>query len=226
MRISEVFGPTLQGEGVSAGRPAAFLRLGGCNLQCSWCDTPYTWDASRFDLRSEITEATTDELARRILAMRVDRLIITGGEPLLQERQLATLVDEISYAVPHIEIETNGTRRVTEAKLADGVERFTVSPKLAHAGQGERAYQSDTLREFQRSGKAVYKFVVNVPDDLTEVDKIVAECGLTDVWLMPQGTTTEAVTQNLGWLCDAAVERRWSVSTRLHILAWGDVRGR
>jgi 7-carboxy-7-deazaguanine synthase len=52
--VSEVFGPTIQGEGPHAGQRAAFVRLGGCNLTCTWCDTAYTWDARRYDLRAEL----------------------------------------------------------------------------------------------------------------------------------------------------------------------------
>ena len=52
--VAEIFGPTWQGEGPSAGQVAAFVRLGLCNLTCAWCDTAYTWDRSRFDLRAEL----------------------------------------------------------------------------------------------------------------------------------------------------------------------------
>lgn len=224
MKVSEVFGPTLQGEGPNAGRPAAFLRLGGCNLQCSWCDTPYTWDASRFDLREQITERSTDDLAAQILAMGVDRLVVTGGEPLLQQRWLVELLEEIAHAVPHVEVETNGTR-IPDTEVVAAVGQFNVSPKLAHAGQGDKAIIPGALRALQRTGKAAFKFVVATPGDLDEVDRVVASCGLSNVWLMPEGTDTSIV-DKIGWICDAAIERRWSVTIRLHVLAWGNERGR
>jgi organic radical activating enzyme len=225
VNVSEVFGPTLQGEGPSAGQPAAFLRLGGCNLACSWCDTPYTWDASRFDLREEITSTDDNTIAAQLLAMSVDRLVITGGEPLLQQRRLVQFLPEIAYAFPHVEIETNGTQ-APDTDLLPLVEQFNVSPKLAHAGNGDKAIVPAVLRAFERTGKAVFKFVVATPADLCEVDQIVAESGLTDVWLMPEGTKPEVLADRLGWVCDAALKRGWSASSRLHILAWNDERGR
>ena len=63
--VSEVFGPTIQGEGPHAGRRVYFVRLGGCNLSCSWCDSAYTWDGETYDLREELTPSTAlDVLAR------------------------------------------------------------------------------------------------------------------------------------------------------------------
>lgn len=226
MIVSELFGPTLQGEGPNAGRRAMFLRLGGCNLSCSWCDTAYTWDGSRFDLRAELSSVDTEVLTAQIVAARCDRLVITGGEPLLQEKHLLWLLDEIGFAVPHVEVETNGTLMPTPPFL-EAVERLNVSPKLAHSGNDPaRAINVPRLRDLERTGQATYKFVVSSPADLEEVDRLVAAARLSDVWLMPEGTTAAGITERLGWICDAALERGYSVSSRLHVLAWGDVRGR
>ncbi len=62
--ISEVFGPTLQGEGPSAGQAAAFVRLGACNLSCAWCDTAYTWNRDKFDLSRELSVMRTEDVAQ------------------------------------------------------------------------------------------------------------------------------------------------------------------
>lgn len=226
MKVSEIFGPTLQGEGPTAGQRAVFLRLGGCNLTCSWCDTAYTWDASRFNLRDEITDLPIEDVVRQLLSSRSERIVVTGGEPLLQERAVVQVLQEVRFAVPHVEIETNGTRAPSEDLVAL-VDQFNVSPKLAHSGSDPaKAVNLLKLRDFERTGKAVFKFVVRDPADLDEVDQIVLGAHLSNVWLMPEGTTAEAVTDRLRWMCDAAIQRGWNVTSRLHILAWDDRRGR
>ena len=90
--VSEVFGPTFQGEGPSTGHRAAFVRLGRCNLTCTWCDTPYTWDWERFDPSVELSRRTVAALLAEIEAMAPEIVVVTGGEPLLQQRRLVPLV--------------------------------------------------------------------------------------------------------------------------------------
>lgn len=203
-----------------------FLRLGLCNLTCTWCDTAYTWDDTRFDLDKEIREVTDRELIAQLLISGVDRLVVTGGEPMLQQRKLIGMLQEIKYAIPNIEVETNGTVPV-DPHFAEVVSQFNVSPKLAHSGNAvDKAIKPQTLRDLERTGKAFFKFVVGQPSDLAEVDLIVGANRLTNIWLMPEGTTPEAITDRMRWICDAAIERGWSVSSRLHIMAWNDERGR
>src|SRR2546428_209032 len=84
--VSEVFGATVQGEGPSIGRLGGFVRLGRCNQACTWCDTPYTWDWARYDPKVELTEQSVDEVLAKLDGMGVGMIVITGGEPLLQQR--------------------------------------------------------------------------------------------------------------------------------------------
>src|SRR3954451_18718764 len=92
--VSEVFGPTFQGEGRSLGRRCGFVRLGRCNLACTWCDTKYTWDWSQYDPSVELRRRTVDEVVADLAAMDVPMVVITGGEPLLQQRAMAALVQQ------------------------------------------------------------------------------------------------------------------------------------
>lgn len=100
MRITEIF-RSIQGEGRSQGFPCNFLRLAGCNLRCTWCDTP----ASR---ESGIAK-TEDEIADAITRLPGRRLCITGGEPLLQRDDLVPLLRRMHKLGYRTEIETNGT---------------------------------------------------------------------------------------------------------------------
>ena len=227
--VSEVFGPTVQGEGPTIGRRAAFVRLGRCNLDCSWCDTPYTWDWERYDPQAELHERPVAQVLAEVEAMGVDRVVVTGGEPLLQQRRLLPFLVAASERGWTVEVETNGTL-APNTDTTRLVGRFNVSPKLANSGvAAERAIVPDALRAFAalgREGRAAFKFVVSEPDDLDEVQAIVDAHDLGPVYVMPEGRTAEAVLGGGRRLADAVVARGWNLTTRLHVVLWGDERGR
>lgn len=225
--VSEVFGPTVQGEGPAVGRAASFLRLGGCNLSCSWCDTAYTWDASRHDLSRELTVRRTDDVAGELLAIGAPLVVVTGGEPLLQAAALLPLVRSLKASGADVHVETNGT--VFAEDLVGPVDMFVVSPKTSNSGTAERArHRHEVLASFAATPGAVFKFVVTEAADLEEVDVIVASLGLAPsrVWVMPEGTTADRIVDASQWLAPLAAQRGWTLGTRLHVLLWGDTRGR
>lgn len=227
--VSEVFGPTVQGEGPSLGRRAGFVRLGRCNLDCAWCDTPYTWDWDRYDPKVELHERPVADVVDQVAAMGVDRVVVTGGEPLLQQRRLLPFLEAASARGWTVEVETNGTLAPTP-ETARLVGCFNVSPKLASSGvAADRAIVPAALRALAAlgaEGRAAFKFVATGVDDLDEVQAIVDEHGLAPVWVMPEGRSPEAVVEGGRRLADAVVARGWHLTTRLHVLLWGDERGR
>lgn len=231
--VSEVFGPTLAGEGVSLGRRCSFVRLMGCNLACKWCDSAYTWDATRFDLRAEGTRMPVSAIVNRVLQGSPGLVVISGGEPLLHQRQPGWLamLDVLVAAGVDIEVETNGTVAPTDA-TAIRVTRFTASPKLAHGGDEAAARIVPAVlarfTELAGTGAAVFKFVVDTVDDIVEVQELVQAYDLPSdaVWVMPMGTTATVLGQRIGQLADAAVAAGFNMTTRLHVIAWGDERGR
>lgn len=223
MILSEIFGPTIQGEGPSMGRRCGFVRLGKCNLACSFCDTPYTWRWSDHDPAVELHDKTVDAIVEQLDAMDIDMVVLTGGEPLLQQRELAPLVDTLRQDRGwRVEVETAGT-----IAPALDVDQWNVSPKLENSGnRRDRRYKPDVLRAFQAAGNSAFKFVVAAPTDLVEVAAIVEECALDNVWLMPEGVEAAALAERLRWIASAAIDRGWNVTTRLHVVLWGDERGR
>jgi 7-carboxy-7-deazaguanine synthase len=226
LAVSEVFGPTVQGEGPTAGRRAGFVRLGRCNLDCRWCDTPYTWDWDRYDPAVEVATTPVAEVVARLDAMAVERVVITGGEPLLQQRSLVPLLGVLGERGWAVEVETNGTIAPTP-EVAAGVTAFNVSPKLANSGVPEdRRLRPDALRALVATGKAAFKFVATGVGDLDEIAAVVAAYGLAPVWVMPEGTDAATVSGRLAALADGVVARGWNLTTRLHVLVWGDERGR
>lgn len=238
MVVAEVFGPTLQGEGPSTGQITAFVRLGRCNLSCgsgpdaTWsCDTPFTWDwrgvlGTAYDAASELRRVDVDEVAAHVAAMSVTRCVVTGGEPLLQQRALAALASALADHGIKVEVETNGTQAPTAAVSAI-VDQFNVSPKLANSGMAEsRRRRPEALAALQSTGKAAWKFVVGDDSDLDEVAALVDAHALSPVWVMPAGTTAEATLETSRRIVDEVVRRRWNLTSRLHVLLWNDERGR
>ncbi|HUR76653.1 MAG TPA: 7-carboxy-7-deazaguanine synthase QueE [Acidimicrobiales bacterium] len=220
--VSEIFGPTVQGEGPALGTRCGFVRLGRCPLACSWCDSAFSWDWSRYDPATELTEMSVDQIVERVETMEVDTIVLTGGEPLLQKGKLEPLVLAFRQRGWKTHVETAGTL----SWQTDLVDRWVVSPKLANSGmEAQRRLKFDVLAEFAAIG-AAFKFVVVEPSELDEVATIVDRVGAADVWIMPEGTTVEAIAARTAALADAVVARGWNLTTRLHVLAWGDERGR
>lgn len=227
LAVNEMFGPTLQGEGPNLGRRAAFVRLARCNLACTWCDAHFTWDWSRHDPVDEVHHRTVAEVHDQVVAMQCRLVVVTGGEPLLQQRNLTHLASRLRGSGCEVEVETNGTR-MPDPRL-NALVRYNVSPKLANSGmEWDRAIQPDVLRALALLPGTAFKFVVAAPADLAEVSAVVGEGRIPAgmVWVMPEGVTAEAVVAGHAALADLVVERGWNMTTRLHVLAWGDERGR
>ncbi|WP_338673891.1 7-carboxy-7-deazaguanine synthase QueE [Streptomyces sp. SCSIO 30461] len=228
VRVSERFSGTVQGEGPSTGVPACFIRLALCNLICSPCDTPYTWDTSRYDLRREAHYESVEELLAWALDQPEGLVVITGGEPLIQMAGLTELVKALRAAGRTVEIETNGTIAPSEALVAAGP-YFNVSPKLSRFGAAmpeERRLVPDVLRAFVTTRRARFKFVVSEPAEVAEIAALEAAHALTDISVMPEGTDAEAILTGMRVLESAVRERGYRLGTRLHVLLWGDERGR
>lgn len=224
--VSEIFGPTFQGEGPSLGEVAVFLRLSRCPLTCSWCDTPYTWDTRRHDLSAETRRLSQSQALHEILARPAELVVISGGEPLLQQDRLVWLIDMCRAHRRRVEIETNGT--IVPSRGVLGATRgFNVSPKLANSDVSpERRINPEALRTFAKSGKAVFKFVAGTSDDLAEIAELETTYGLAPIWVMPLGTTSDQVLSRARNLAEDVLAHGWNLTTRLHVLLWGDVRGR
>jgi len=219
---------SLQGEGPTSGTPSVFLRLATCNLACSWCDTKYTWDWEHHDYGQEVTSLDSGQIEERILESGCRRLVITGGEPLLQQAELVPLVDSLKAQGFQFEVETNGTITPVPQLLAT-IDQWNVSPKLSSSGNPrERRELPGVFQAFASLPNAYFKFVVVNPEDISEV------CNLRDnyclpsqrIILMPEGRTVEAIQSRSPWVSQACVEMGFRFSTRLHILLWGDERGR
>lgn len=195
--INEFFGPTIQGEGRYTGTPSVFVRLNGCNLRCAFkgsiCDTPYT---SHCPEKAKVYD--TEELARRVVNLiekiggdcENSHIVITGGEPLLQQEELIDLLvalrdDEDCYNM--VTIETNGTIIPDESFRPFGI-FWSVSPKLSTSCCFDGTEVPEKMREMHKNCRInlealssivmsgddyQLKFVYSGPESVTEIKEII-----------------------------------------------------
>ena len=219
---------SLQGEGVNAGAPSVFLRLATCNLACTWCDTKYTWDWARYSYNDEVVPLERDDVEQRVRSFDLPHLVITGGEPLLQQRELAPLAASLKRLGFTSEVETNGTLAPLP-EMAEAVSQWNVSPKTESSGnRADRREVRQALEAFRELDNAYFKFVIVEPEDVDEVCRLADRYGLTPqrMLLMPEGTTAESIQARGKWVAEECARRGFRFTTRLHILLWGDERGR
>jgi 7-carboxy-7-deazaguanine synthase len=230
---------SLQGEGKNLGAPSVFVRTSRCNLYCTWCDTPYTWNwhgtdyehdgGAKFDMQAQTIELDVAEVAGIVQRWRCRRLVLTGGEPMLQAQDCARLIrtlraTDAGYAV---EIETNGTV-VPPPELDALLDQYTVSAKLENSGvERSLRLRDEPLTFFARSDKSVFKFVVGGAADVEQVSAIVATYGLDPdrVYLMPQAKSTTRLGELGPIVAAACLEHGYRFSDRLHIHLFGNRPG-
>ena len=223
MKIAEIF-YSLQGEGALIGTPSVFVRTSGCNLRCTWCDTPYTsWTP-------EGAERSLDSIVEEVTGYGAEHVVITGGEPMI-----APGIEELTHRLPqHVTIETAGT--VDTPVRCD---LMSISPKLANstpldrdsgrwAQQHERLrYQPEILKRLIQLYSYQLKFVIVDPADLAEVRAIVEDIGAarSRVVLMAEGIEASALAERGRWLAEIAKREGYRFTPRLHVDLWGNRRG-
>jgi len=235
--VVEVFGPTIQGEGELAGMPTAFVRFGGCDYRCSWCDSLFA--VLPEDVR-KAPRMTPAEVAAALAALagNPEWVTLSGGNPALLE--LGELVSILHADGRRVTVETQGS--VWRDWLA-AVDLLTVSPKPPSSGMATPANEEETERFMQRAvaaaGRMVLKVVVFDEADYAWASAVRARyaglpfhlsCG-TD----PPGPGTshaealDGVSERYRWLCERAARDPAMDGARilpqLHVLAWGHQRG-
>lgn len=248
--VSELF-YSFQGEGANLGRRALFVRFMNCNLTCGYshlpdgadapaegamrCDTEYTWNSAKHDLVAGIEHLTPEEIWGRLMGLDpstafpgiapVDLIVATGGEPLLHQDALLCLAARAGQTGRVVEIETNATIKPRVDLLQSGV-WFNAGLKLASSAvPRKKRVKPEAIAQIQASGRARWKFVVCEPEDLAEIAELQREFALTEVWLSPEGRTPQELIRRMRAFADAALENGWNLTTREHILIWGEARG-
>lgn len=235
---------TIQGEGKSIGRPSIFIRTSLCNLHCSWCDTDYTWNwigtpfkhekdsepgYEKYSKADYMVQLSIQEIAAELAPINCRNVVLTGGEPLLQQAELTELMLLLRKADAgyRFEIETNGT--IAPAKAFDDlVDQYNVSPKLANSNNPLKLREkADIYEYFSENPKAVFKFVVSNDEDLQEVLALISKYKIKPghIYLMPEGTSPEKLRAKQQWLIEACKQHNFNYTDRLHIHIYGNKRG-
>jgi len=229
LNINEVFS-AIQGEGSTAGMPAVFIRLSGCNLTCDWCDSKYTWHKDHLEGADRMTE---QQLAMAIQFEQPEhnRIVWTGGEPVLQSESIYNYIQKYAKNI-YNEIETNGTKSMS-IDLAESLDVITVSPKLKNSKILEpRRYIPPILKNYAHhsyTGKTFWKFVIKEPADVVEI-KVDFEIALgiqpKKIYLMPEGITSADQIKAMPEIFELCQKYLYNFSPRLQVLAYNDERKR
>lgn len=172
LKVNEIFN-SFQGEGVYAGTPATFLRLSGCNLNCSFCDT----DFKDYD---ELTVSMVKNIiVENMEKHKTDILVITGGEPLLQYDEVNQLINQLNYKV---QVETNGT--IIKVPLNA---TYMISPKK----------EIEKIFKFYKNyDKAYFKFIIQDNQDLQQINELIQKYDYNkEVYLQPVYQNAQEITK-------------------------------
>ena len=216
LRVSEIFF-SLQGEGPSAGTPAHFLRLQGCDVGCTWCDSRYTWDAAGG------SERPLERVLAETLALgAADLVVVTGGEP-LEHAGVEDLLVAAASRWRRVEVETSG---VLPPPLSRPNLFWNVSPKLPSVTPRWAATWVHAAR-WVAEPNATFKIVVGDPSDADDALRLIGEWSLPRerVMLMPEGLTDAAVRTRAVALAELCKREGLRLSPRLHVWMWGARRG-
>jgi len=227
MLISEIF-HSIQGEGMLSGTPSVFIRTSGCNLRCTWCDTPYTsWSP-------EGAERSVAQIVEEVGGFGSRHVVVTGGEPTLAG-EIEDLCAALGHRGFHITLETAATVIKTIA-----CDLASISPKLANStphtrenGAWAKRHEArrinlDAIRHYMDAPHYQLKFVVEREADLDEIDALLTQIGTYDghrVFLMPEGVTEKALNDRAAWVVEACKNRGFRFCPRLHIYLFGNRRG-
>ena len=232
MRVIEIF-HSLQGEGTLVGVPSVFVRFAGCPFRCCWCDTAYAWDYSAGE------DLGLERIVERVARWKCRFVVLTGGEPMVgpdlsPRAGLVDLTRRLRTLGKHVTIETAGAAFIPDLAC----DLMSISPKLGNARSGReipvggreaRGPDRDALTQLTATYPCQLKFVVESPDDISEIRALVERVGPVEpqrVLLMPQARTREELLSRSPMVSRLCEETGWRFCDRLQIRLWGSERGR
>jgi len=244
LNVSETF-YSLQGEGEYCGYPAVFFRLQNCNLfcgmpkgdltkpcdGCKWvCDTIAVWQKGNSKTFDEILDEWDSSGITKNLEDGA-HLVITGGEPLLQQDAIVIFIMyfiEFKGFVPFIEVETNGTIKPSD-EMFTLVDRFNVSAKLSNSGNPKpMRYKEDALEWHTNNNTSIFKFVTLDEEDTDEIfEDFINKFSIPKdkIWLMPGAYDREMLWKNGQTIAELCKKYGFKMTSRMHVEIWDKLTG-
>ena len=212
LRVTEIF-RSIQGESTHAGRPCAFVRLTGCPMRCTWCDSEYTFTGG--------DHFTIDAILDRVKGFKCDLVEVTGGEPLAQ-REALDLIKRLCDEAFEVLIETGGFVSTAEV---DARAKIILDVKCPASGEAERNHWPNLER--LRPDLDEVKFVVVNRDDWEFTKEIIAKYRLEErtraVLISPAWGQID-LKELANWIAESGLRVRMQL--QLHKYVWGpDVHG-
>ncbi|MFD2204583.1 7-carboxy-7-deazaguanine synthase QueE [Kiloniella antarctica] len=236
IRVSEIFGPTIQGEGALTGVPTVFVRMGGCDYRCTWCDTLYAVDSSFRDKWKPMSaSAIMDEVAD-LSGGKPLLVSLSGGNPAIQP--LGCLIDMGHEQGFKFALETQGS---VAKDWFSKLDNLTLSPKPP-SSEMETNWEilSECVAAAGPDTETIMKIVIFDDEDYAYAKKVHQRHPQLKMFLQPgnhtPGTVEEeepvidikGVMDRMRWLIDKVVDDGWfevTVLPQLHVLIWGNERG-
>lgn len=234
IRVSEIFGPTIQGEGAMIGQPTVFVRTGGCDYRCSWCDSLHAVDAEYRDSWRPMGAGEVMEEVARLSGSVPLMVTLSGGNPAIQP--LGALIEAGRAAGYRFAMETQGS---VVRRWFSRLDTLVLSPKPPSSGMET---DWDRLDACVAAGprQTVLKIVVFDEADYAYARDVAARCPDLPVYLQPGNHTPpppeddsalvdqEGIDARMRWLVERVGADRWfdaAVLPQLHVMLWGNKRG-
>lgn len=232
LKVNEIF-PAVQGEGKSQGKEVVFLRTSLCNLSCSYCDTPYTWNwkgtkfahPDKYDYETEVHPMDTDTVVQKIKSFGIKAVVVSGGEPFLQQKDLVPVLQQLRSEGFWIEIETNGTV-LPRPEFVQLLDQINCSPKLSNSGDPVHLrLREKVLKALVETNKTNFKFVITLRRTAVEALFLARKYGMKEVYFMPEGRTRVEIESATEYVKEFAKQYKVNFTTRQHILDFDNKRG-
>ncbi|MDA7963595.1 7-carboxy-7-deazaguanine synthase QueE [Ruegeria sp.] len=230
LRIAEIFGPTVQGEGALIGQPTVFVRSGGCDFRCSWCDSLHAVDSA---FRHDWTVMSTEDVWAEVQNLSGGRPLtvsLSGGNPAIQD--FGPLIQRGLEEGYRFACETQGS--LAKPWFSD-LEMLVLSPKPPSSGEQMDWVAFDACLAV-RPANTVLKIVIFDDTDFRWAQDVAGRYPELPLYLQPGNPETDPdlpvdlndATGRLEWLIDKTLNIGWftpRILPQLHVLVWGNKRG-